>query len=31
MKKWGDYEDVDSELEQIRLEQEMLKDDFTWR
>lgn len=29
MKKWGDYEDVDSELEQIRLEQEMLKDDFT--
>lgn len=29
MDKWGNYEDVDSELEQIRLEQEMLKDDFT--
>jgi hypothetical protein len=29
MKKWGEYEDINSELEQIQLEQQMLKDDFT--
>ncbi len=28
MDKWGNYEDVDSELEQIQLEQQALKDDF---
>lgn len=29
MKKWGEYEDIDSELEQMQLEQQALKDDFT--
>ncbi len=28
MDKWGDYEDIDSELEQIQVEQQALKDDF---
>lgn len=30
MKKWGEYEDIDSELEQIQLEQQLLmRDDFS--
>lgn len=29
MKKWGNYDDVDSELDQIALEQQAMKDDFT--
>lgn len=29
MNRWGEYEDLDSELEQIQMEQEMLRDDFT--
>ncbi len=28
MNKWGEYEDIDSELEQIQAEQQMLRDDF---
>lgn len=29
MKKWGEYEDPDSELEQIQLEKQMLQDSYT--
>lgn len=29
MNKWGEYEDIDSELEQIQLEKQMLQDSFT--
>lgn len=29
MDKWGNYEDLDSELEQIQLEKQMLQDSFT--
>lgn len=29
MKKWGEYEDIDSELEQVRLEKQMLQDSYT--
>ena len=29
IKKWSEVEDVNSELEQIQAEQQMLKDDFT--
>lgn len=29
MNKWGEYEDVDSELEQIQLEKQMLQDTYT--
>jgi hypothetical protein len=29
MKKWGEYEDIDAELEQIQLEQQMLQDSYT--
>lgn len=29
MKKWGEYEDLDSELEQIQLEKQMLQDSYT--
>lgn len=28
MKKWGEYEDIDSELEQIQLEKQMLQDSY---
>ena len=29
MNKWGEYEDIDSELEQIQLEKQMLQDSYT--
>jgi hypothetical protein len=29
MKKWGEYEDIDSELEQIQTEQQMMVDSYT--
>ena len=29
MKKWGEYEDIDSELEQIQLEKQMMQDSYT--
>jgi len=29
MKKWGEYEDIDSELEQIQREKQMMQDSFT--
>jgi hypothetical protein len=29
MKKWGEYEDTDSELEQIQLEKQMMQDSYT--
>ena len=29
MQKWGEYENIDNELQQIDIEQQMLKDDFT--
>jgi GH15 family glucan-1,4-alpha-glucosidase len=29
MKKWGDYEHVDKEIEQIQLEKQLLQDSFT--
>ena len=29
MKKWGEYEDIDSELEQIQREKAMLQDSYT--
>ncbi len=29
MRKWGEYEDADAELEQIQLEQQMLQDSYT--
>lgn len=29
MNKWGEYEDIDSELEQIQLEKQMMQDSYT--
>lgn len=29
MKKWGEYEDIDAELEQIQAEKQMMQDSFT--
>ena len=29
MKKWGEYEDIDAELEQIQKEKALLQDSYT--